>query len=141
MHGKFRLATLLIIVGAASSFAAGALPTWLQQSIAGYTTHPADAPRSIWVLSHHGSPAYLVVAGCCDRYNDLLDAQGTKICSPSGGLTGHGDGRCAAPVVDPGTPVRLVWRNPRWRGTVIPEGVAVPAPTSAATGPVRPPDA
>lgn len=105
-----------------------ALPAWLQQAIAQYDAQPAaDAPQSIWQITHRGVPAYYVVAPCCDRYNDLLDAMGHKICSPSGGFAGHGDGQCPAPV-DPGTAVHLVWSNPRATSSPVPVGLGIPWP-------------
>lgn len=114
-----------------------ALPAWLQQAIATYQAHPhADAPQSIWRITHHGAPAYYVVAPCCDRYNDLLDAKGEHICSPSGGYAGRGDGRCPAPV-DPGTEVHLVWSHPQSSSPPVPEGLGIPWPYRPADPPPR----
>lgn len=37
---------------------------------------------------------YLVAAGCCDRFDPLFDSDCNEICSPSGGFSGGGDGKC-----------------------------------------------
>ncbi len=121
-------AMLVALAFAQGRVSPDALPGWLQRAIAGYQAHPKQADvASIWRITHHGAPAYYMVAPCCDRFNDLLDARGMKICSPSGGLAGGGDGRCPAPV-DPGTPVDLVWRNPAIAGTPEPSGLGIDWP-------------
>lgn len=51
------------------------------------------APLLRYVLDD-GQVVYLAMAPCCDRFNDLFDAQGNPVCAPSGGLSGAGDGRC-----------------------------------------------
>ena len=53
----------------------------------------ASAPH-IMKVSYQGQPAYLFVAPCCDQFNQLYDTRGVKLCAPSGGLSGHGDGKC-----------------------------------------------
>jgi hypothetical protein len=135
MRHPYRIAAILAVGAFLTTFAFAqdrlpmdTLPAWLQQSIATYEAHPGgDAPQSIWQITHHGAPAFYVVAPCCDRYNDLLDDMGRKICSPSGGIAGHGDGQCPAPV-DPGTPVHLVWSNPRSSAEAVPAGLGIPWP-------------
>ncbi|HEY1131550.1 MAG TPA: hypothetical protein VGF12_19240 [Roseateles sp.] len=49
-----------------------------------------------------GRVFYLVNAPCCDHFNYLYDADGRRICSPSGGFGGTGDGRCPAWVAQLG---------------------------------------
>lgn len=43
-----------------------------------------------------GRVFYLVNAPCCDHVNPLYDADGRRICAPTGGFGGAGDGRCPA---------------------------------------------
>lgn len=43
-----------------------------------------------------GRVFYLVNAPCCDHFNPLYDADGRRICAPTGGFGGVGDGRCPA---------------------------------------------
>lgn len=74
------------------------LPDWLSQRVAVFERAPADAEAvEILALPHAGSTAYLFVAPCCDQFNVLYDADGRRLCAPSGGITGRGDGRCAVP--------------------------------------------
>ncbi|NCT82651.1 MAG: hypothetical protein GXC94_05875 [Comamonadaceae bacterium] len=51
-----------------------------------------------------GQVFYLVNAPCCDHFNPLYDAEGRRICAPTGGFGGAGDGRCPA------------WVGQLWRG-------------------------
>lgn len=39
-------------------------------------------------------PLYLATAPCCDHFNGLYDRKGRRICAPSGGFSGVGDGTC-----------------------------------------------
>lgn len=41
---------------------------------------------------YQNKTVYLYIAGCCDRYNEVKDANCVYMFSPSGGLTGKGDG-------------------------------------------------
>jgi len=54
----------------------------------------ANPPGSIWRYQYQGREVYYVPPACCDVPSELLDADGTLICSPEGGLTGAGDGKC-----------------------------------------------
>lgn len=44
----------------------------------------------------NGNTYYLVQATCCDRGGALYDVLGKYVCSPNGGFSGLGDGRCPA---------------------------------------------
>lgn len=95
-----------------SSTSSTFLPEWLRTKIGQYEALPIDrAPLGIWRITRNGQPAYYVQSPCCDQFNPLYDAVGTEICSPSGGLTGRGDGKCPTPM-DPGTAARKVWSHP-----------------------------
>ena len=48
---------------------------------------------------------------CCDFFNPVLDMEGNEICSPSGGIAGHGDGNCYKAGF--GIPETLVWAHSR----------------------------
>lgn len=51
-------------------------------------------PDKIMSYKYKGKTVYLAVMPCCDQMNLLLDSKGIQICSPSGGFSGHGDGKC-----------------------------------------------
>lgn len=90
-----------------------AIPAWLQQRIAEYEAGPEHASASaIWKLQHQGATAYYVVAPCCDQFNPLWNARGDTICHPSGGFSGHGDGKCPA-FKDEASHATLLWSDPR----------------------------
>ncbi len=89
------------------------MPDWLRARIAIYERQPVrQAPGTIWRITHQGAPAFYVVSPCCDQFNPLLDAGGREICSPSGGFTGAGDGKCPRPM-DPGTDAIRLWVHPQ----------------------------
>lgn len=47
---------------------------------------------------------YLIMSPCCDQFNYLYTAEGVRVCAPSGGLTGRGDGRCPPEIEPVGLP-------------------------------------
>lgn len=57
-------------------------------------TQPGKRPPSIWKIAYKGKPAYLFISPCCDQFNYLYDSDGTRLCAPSGGISGGGDGSC-----------------------------------------------
>lgn len=82
-----------------------ALPDWLSQRIAVFERTPEDAEAvEILALPHAGGTAYLFVAPCCDQFNVLYDAQGRRLCAPSGGHhrpRGRALRTAAGPVLGP----------------------------------------
>lgn len=89
------------------------LPAWLEAKVAEWEHQDLRETDAYTVsrLQYRGATAYLVQAGCCDRYNTLYDAGGVELCSPSGGFAGGGDGKCPKPE-DPGTRSVEVWKHP-----------------------------
>ncbi len=50
--------------------------------------------NQIWVFQYHKSKVFYVLSDCCDQYNELYDSECNYLCSPDGGFTGRGDGKC-----------------------------------------------
>jgi hypothetical protein len=73
-------------------------PEWAAQRIAEFESGKDTTPLRIQPVTYLGAEAFLFLAPCCDRFNYLYDRQGNRICAPTGGLTGNGDGRCSAPL-------------------------------------------
>lgn len=71
---------------------------------------PPLIPRNVEAYLYNGKTVYLVTMPCCDFFNDLYDTTGKKICSPSGGLTGKGDGNCPD-FAEKGKWVKLLWKG------------------------------
>ena len=115
--GKSRflaLAFIVLAVGCAPPTVA-ANPPWVSKLIAEFQAAPAgNPPQSIWQVEYAGRTVYYIPPQCCDMFGALVDAQGTVICAPDGGLDGRGDGRCpdfrAARKNE-----RLVWKDSRTR--------------------------
>jgi hypothetical protein len=71
------------------------LPAWVQQKIADFEASPEQPDAmEIWRLQYRGQDAFHFISNCCDRYNPLYDSTGKVLCSPTGGVTGQGDGQC-----------------------------------------------
>jgi predicted PolB exonuclease-like 3'-5' exonuclease len=52
------------------------------------------SPQFLLRYKYNGSTVYFFYAACCDQYNYLLDSDCKKICAPTGGFGGSGDGKC-----------------------------------------------
>lgn len=55
---------------------------------------PAHGDPKVIKSRYRGEEAFLLLAMCCDQFNYLYTKAGVRICAPSGGLTGAGDGNC-----------------------------------------------
>jgi len=87
------------------------LPEWLRIRLADYDAQPgAAAPRAVFEVAYGNGVAYYTLAGCCDQFDPLVDANGVLLCYPTGGYTGHGDGKCLG-ALPPPAQWREVWRH------------------------------
>lgn len=88
-------------------------PTVVETLMERFQSEPvANPPRSIWRYDFQGRTVYYVPPACCDIPSALYDAAGTQLCSPDGGLTGKGDGKCPT-FFEERTGEALVWRDSR----------------------------
>lgn len=72
---------------------------------------PPNPPVQIDEYLYNGKTVFLFTAQCCDFYNTLYDDSCKMICSPTGGITGKGDGKCAD-FLKMAKHVKLIWKNP-----------------------------
>ena len=54
-----------------------------------------NPPAVVWQYEYNGSIVYYIPSYCCDVPSLLFDSDCNQICSPDGGITGRGDGKCA----------------------------------------------
>ncbi|UYZ58365.1 DUF6970 domain-containing protein [Hymenobacter latericus] len=88
-------------------------PTWLDNKISKYlAAKPENPPIRILSYQYNGQTVYYESAPCCDQFTTLYDAKGNVLCSPDGGITGRGDGRCPD-FEKTRTNEQLVWQDPR----------------------------
>ena len=87
------------------------LPEWLRIRLADYDAQSGRAaPRAVFQVAYGNGVAYYTLAGCCDQLDPLVDASGVLVCYPTGGYTGHGDGKCDG-ALPPASQWREVWRH------------------------------
>lgn len=72
-------------------------PSWIKKLIAEVENYPTSDPRvSLTQYEYKNQTVYyLPVYQCCDFKSSLYNANGDFICSPDGGFTGEGDGKCS----------------------------------------------
>lgn len=72
----------------------------------------ANPPASITRYEYEGETVYYVPQRCCDIPSVLYDSKCEVICSPDGGLSGDGDGRCPD-FFDEATDKTVIWEDDR----------------------------
>ncbi len=89
------------------------VPIWVHMLVKEYQKAPvANPPQSIWRYQYHGQYVYYVPQQCCDIPSLLLDANGSLLCHPDGGIFGTGDGRCTD-FFQTRSNEKLVWKDQR----------------------------
>jgi hypothetical protein len=71
-----------------------------------------NPPGSIWRYEYNGKTVYYIPAYCCDMQSELFDGNCNKICSPDGGFTGKGDGKCSDFFTNRKNE-KLIWKDER----------------------------
>jgi len=103
---------IFLLVGCAQTTQTGN-PAWLDKLIQKFESDPVgNPPLSVWKYDYKGQVVYFVPAHCCDITSLVYDAEGTILCSPDGGITGKGDGKCSD-FFDQRTNEQLIWQDTR----------------------------
>lgn len=76
------------------------------------TSDVANPPASVWQYDYNGQTVYYIPAKCCDIPSRLYDKNCKLICSPDGGITGRGDGKCKD-FFEKRTNEKLIWKDDR----------------------------
>lgn len=106
---------LLLLSAPGCATAPQAKPKWIDARIAQMQKeHPGNPPLSIWQYRYNGEIVYYFPPQCCDIPSTLLDEKQNRICSPDGGMTGDGDGKCSD-FFKVRTEEKLLWRDSRSR--------------------------
>lgn len=89
------------------------IPVCINQKIEEIKSQPkANPPIQINEYEYMGERRFLFSAPCCDQYEVLYDESCNYICAPSGGIAGHGDGKCSD-FSTVAKHIRLVWKDER----------------------------
>ncbi len=87
------------------------MPSCLAKNINSIKKMPdASVPQFVIQYSYKGAQVYYVTAGCCDKFNEVYDANCKSLGAPDGGITGKGDGRLTD-FYAMATNKKVVWEN------------------------------
>jgi hypothetical protein len=87
------------------------IPACVRQIIdAGTKEEPANPPVQVDEYMYKGKKVYLFTAQCCDQFDQVYDENCKKICAPTGGITGRGDGACPD-FAETATLIKLIWKG------------------------------
>lgn len=88
-------------------------PDWVQELIQKEINEPAaNPPASLSRCIYKGDIVYYIPPRCCDIPSTLYSEEGDVICSPDGGFTGFGDGKCAD-FFDEKKDCEVIWKDTR----------------------------
>lgn len=88
-------------------------PSWVEDFINAKKIAPIEnPPASISQCNYNNNTVYYQPAPCCDMFSTLYDWNKNKICSPSGGTTGQGDGKCQDFSSDKNS-CSIIWQDTR----------------------------
>lgn len=88
-------------------------PSWLKNLIAEQEGNPvANPPASLTQCEYKNKIVYYLPPRCCDISSALYNENGNVICSPDGGFTGAGDGKCAD-FFDTRQQCKIIWKDSR----------------------------
>lgn len=73
---------------------------------------PQNPRASVWRYKFKGEYVYYIPSACCDIPSKLYDSNCNLICSPDGGFTGTGDGKCTD-FHSTKTEEKLIWKDKR----------------------------
>ncbi len=105
--------TIALLLAACSPSAQSGNPAWVDKLIKQFEKNPVgNPPLSIWKYEYNGQTVYFVPAHCCDIPSVVYDASGSQLCSPDGGITGQGDGKCPNFFTER-TNEQLIWQDSR----------------------------
>lgn len=76
------------------------------------TENVSNPPSSVWQYEYNGQTVYFIPQKCCDLPSLLYDKNCNLICSPDGGFTGKGDGKCTD-FFEKRTKEKLIWKDDR----------------------------
>jgi hypothetical protein len=104
----------LLAAGIAFATPAGAdRPAFVDRLIARLAAQPkTNPPASVWQYRYHDRTVYYIPPSCCDVPSELYAGDGGRICSPDGGFSGGGDGKCPD-FFETRSGERLIWADDR----------------------------
>lgn len=70
-----------------------------------------NPPAEVWKWEVDSKTYYYFTSDCCDQFDYLYSEECMIVCSPSGGITGEGDGNC--PSFESEINRTLVWKDDR----------------------------
>ena len=95
------LSSLMVALSLISFADSASKPKWLDQVIKSNfpkgTATEINPPiaKHIYRYTYKDKKVYYVPSRCCDIQSSLYDSTGKQLCSPDGGKSGRGDGKCA----------------------------------------------
>ncbi len=88
-------------------------PSWVNDFIKKEESNTvANPPASLTKCIYKNQTVYYVPPRCCDIPSVVFNDKGETICSPDGGETGRGDGKCSD-FLESKTDCAIVWKDSR----------------------------
>jgi len=89
------------------------IPVWINNLIEEEKSNPvANPPASITRCIYKNQVVYYIPPRCCDIPSKLYNEEGDIMCSPDGGFTGKGNGKCND-FSEKRTNCKIIWEDTR----------------------------
>ena len=91
-------------------------PDCIKAKIAQLQQEPVrNPPSSVSKFRSNGQDYFYIPPFCCDQFSEFYDDKCTLICSPDGGFSGSGDGRCGDIIKNISSLKVIIWEDSRKR--------------------------
>ncbi len=105
------ISIFLINASGCKSKKADTLPDCVQEIIEGVSSDEySRQPIKVYQYTYNDEKVFYITYKCCDIPSSLYNENCDEICSPDGGITGKGDGKCAD-FFDTRSDEKLIWED------------------------------
>lgn len=109
----YSLSILFVAFGCKAQDGSSVPPECIRQKIEAIKSAEVwNPPAKIFSYTYDDQKVYFVPSRCCDIPSVVYDEECNPICSPDGGITGKGDGKCSD-FYDSRTDEELIWEDTR----------------------------
>ena len=103
----------ILLINASGCKSKSEIPTCIQEKIEEISSKEvSNPPTKVYQYTYNDQTVYYITSKCCDIPSSLYDDNCNKLCSPDGGITGKGDGKCSD-FFDTRTDEKLIWKDER----------------------------
>lgn len=107
------ISAIIVALGCGNAAVEKETPACIKAEIERLKNAPVSSPPSkVYQYTYKGQTVYYIPPKCCDFPSMLFDDSCNVICSPDGGFSGNGDGKCPD-FFNARSNEKLIWEDTR----------------------------